>query len=218
MQTALTPEQKIDALFKQEFITAEDYNKLTPEEKELCNKKQLEIVKQLEGKELTTFIDKIHQTMPADFNEDLWERNHDRICCVINETMQTQHRLPSKSEIATKTGLSRNTVSKHLTEFREHKLSSERKERFGLMEQTIMTALYTKCIQGDVNAMRFYFEVTGLINKGAGASVIENQHNYIQINNLKLSQEEIQKLSPKQLKQIEAIVKSGSLVDKKGKE
>jgi hypothetical protein len=37
--------------------------------------------------------------------------------------------------------------------------------------------------------------------------IIENQHNYIQINNKRLSQEEIQKLSPERLKQAEELLR-----------
>jgi hypothetical protein len=206
MKPSRALQSKIDALFEQQTITEEDYKSLNWKEKLLFDEKRNSFMGELKGEQLSAFLDKIECTMPLDFNEEMWELNHDKICDYINETLQRCRRMPSKSEIAKKTGLARTTVYKHLNSFTKGELYKERDERFKLMRQTIMTALYTKCIHGDVNAMRFYFEVMGLTNKNTGNNIIATQHNYIQINNLKLSQEEIQKLSPEQLKQIEAII------------
>jgi hypothetical protein len=206
METSHLPEKKIEALFKQPFVTAEDYNNLTAEEQKLFKKEQERLFAELKGKELNTVIDKIQETLPANMNEELWEINHDLICSAINIALQNNNRMPSKVEIARKTGLSIVTVSKHLKENATNQLNIERKEQYKFMEPALMAALYKKCIHGDVNAIKFYFEVTGLTSKSEN-TVIANQNNYIQINNLKFSQEEIEKLKPGQLKQIEAIIK-----------
>jgi hypothetical protein len=211
MNTTDASKNKIEALFKQPFITAEDYNNLSPEEKGLFKEEQARLFKELKGKELSALLDKVHETLPANLNEELWELNHDKICSVINKALLTKNRMPSKTEIAKETGLSLVTIRKHLKEHATNILNIERKEQYKFMEQALMAALYNKSIMGDVNAIKFFFEATGLRNTGSkGNNIIANQNNYIQINNLKLSQEELEKLSPEQLMQIEAIVKRNS--------
>ncbi len=212
METTELSKNKIEALFKQPFITAEDYNNLSPDEKVLFKEEQARLFKELKGKELSALLDKVHETLPANLNEELWELNHDKICSVINKALLTNNRMPSKTEIAKETGLSVVTIRKHLKEHATNLLNIERKEQYKFMESALMAALYNKSIMGDVNAMKFFFEATGLHNtSGKGNNIIANQHNYIQINNLKLSQEELEKLSPEQLKQIEAIVRENTI-------
>jgi len=203
------PENKVEALLEKELITPDDISALSAEEKDVFNKRKGELISSLEGAELNAFIEKIAPLLPQDVNAELWERNRDKICSVINRLIQENNRMPSHSEIARETGLSRKTVKKHMDDSK-NPLFDERKEQYKFMAPVLLAPLYNKAVQGDISAMKFYFEVTGLLNKGknAGNNVIANQHNYIQINNLKLSQEEIQKLSPEKLTQIEAFIKS----------
>jgi len=96
MKTTRSSKEKIEALFKQPFITAEDYNNLRPEEQILFKKEQERLFSELEGKELAAAIDKVQETLPANMNEELWEINHDKICAVINVALQRDNRMPTK--------------------------------------------------------------------------------------------------------------------------
>jgi hypothetical protein len=60
---------------------------------------------------------------------------------------------------------------------------------------------------GDIGSQKLYFNVMGFLNNGQGMQ-IQNQNNFIQINNTILSQETIRHLSPEQLFTIENILKS----------
>jgi DNA invertase Pin-like site-specific DNA recombinase len=59
----------------------------------------------------------------------IWEANHNRITAAIANLMQEYGRMPSKNEIATKTDLSRQTVHKHLAEYRVHPLYQDEIEQ-----------------------------------------------------------------------------------------
>jgi hypothetical protein len=57
-----------------------------------------------------------------------------------------------------------------------------------------------------VKAARLYFEMVGAMNKQQPNTVINEQNNYIQINNTILSQQNLKQLSKEQLNQIEHII------------
>ena len=57
-----------------------------------------------------------------------------------------------------------------------------------------------------MKAARLYFEMVGATKKQSAGTVINEQNNYIQINNTILSQENLKQLSEAQLNQIENII------------
>ena len=59
-----------------------------------------------------------------------------------------------------------------------------------------------------MRAARLYFEMAGITNKQQANTVINEQNNYIQINNTKLSQQNLEQLSAEQLNQIENIIRN----------
>jgi hypothetical protein len=202
---------KVEAILNKEVITPEDTKSLTDEERKLFKKKIAELCDNAKDNERTALLSKLGQIAPAEVQHQLWENNHTNISATIAQLMYKLGRMPTKAEVARATGLSRVTIYNHLKQYRYHEIFAERKEEFRYMEETLMAALFKKALQGDVKSARLYFEMAGLIGKAgtSGKNVIENQHNYIQINNIKLSQEEVQKLSPEKLTQIEEILKKG---------
>jgi hypothetical protein len=149
-------------------------------------------------------------------NEAIWEENHVRIIACINNCISKNGIMPSKSLIARLTGLQRKSVAKHLESFSGDANAAERTGRFKFTQDALMASLYKKAVGGDVSAIKFLYELMGLHGKKPASLpaipaqpnsvTIHNQHNYIQINGIKLSQEEVQQLQPEQLKQIESIL------------
>ena len=63
-----------------------------------------------------------------------------------------------------------------------------------------------------MKAARLYLEMVGATNKRQANTVINEQNNYIQINNTILSQENLKQLSTEQLNQIENIITNNGCV------
>jgi hypothetical protein len=90
-------------------------------------------------------------------------------------------------------------------------------EKFKMLNPNLLSTLYNMGQQGDLKAAKLFFDRTDAPEKNNTANqnytetglvrVIENQHNYIQVNQTRLSQEEIQKLPPERLKQIEELLR-----------
>ncbi len=163
---------------------------------------------ELEGHDLDKFWQKIEAITDEDTKNGLWESNHIKITGAISNLIGEKNRMPSKSEIAAKIGLSRQTVHKHLKEYDSHPLYLGQIKQLQIMTAGILAKLYYFALQGDVKAAKLFLDATGNLNHSSNPMFIQNQNNYIQINGIVLSPESIKLLSPEQLTQIENIVKT----------
>ena len=119
--------------------------------------------------------------------------------------------MPTKTEIATKTVLSRQTIHKHLKDFATHPLYAEQMLQFKIMADRVMAKVLKIAVlgEGNVKAARLYFELLGYLGGQSGLNTtINTQNNYIQINGTVFSQESIKHLKPEQLNQIENLIKN----------
>ena len=118
--------------------------------------------------------------------------------------------MPSKNEIALETDLSRQTIHKHLKEYAQHPQYVQQAEQFRLMTTKVLAKVLQLALNGNIKAAKLYLNTVGEVNNKqlSTHTLIQNQHNYIQINGTKLSQETIQYLNAEQLNTIENIVKT----------
>ena len=128
----------------------------------------------------------------------MWEDNHRRIINEISKYIDNTGRMPTMFELMDKTGLSRQTLGKHLKEYRSHPQYIEHMEQFRFMGQRVLSKMFELAMSGNVRAARLYLEMVGGMN---GNCRIEN--NYIQINSLLLTQESLTKLNDRQLSSLE---------------
>jgi hypothetical protein len=75
------------------------------------------------------------------------------------------------------------------------------------MAPHLLANVYKLALSGDVRAARLYFEIIGAKTTQPQNTLPGTQHNYIQINNTILSQENLARLTTEQLNQIEGIIK-----------
>lgn len=122
--------------------------------------------------------------------------------------------------------LSRQTIHKHLKDYKNSPYHAEYMEQFQIMQFKLMTAILQYGISGDMKAAKLYLECLGTLKKGLSGNnnngsnnntLIQNQNNYIQINGMVLSQETVKNLNPDQLNAIEGILKTveGKEIEKK---
>jgi hypothetical protein len=140
-------------------------------------------------------------------NELMWEENHTKILNAIILQTLDNGRPPGKAEIAKRSGLSRQTVDKHM----EHiSLSQEPILDAGylpLITNRIITTMMTAALKGNLRAAKMYLELVSKTNQPAQQNTVINNHlNFIQLNNTQVTQETIQKLSPYQIALIEDII------------
>lgn len=202
-------EKKINNLLDQTTITPEDIKDLNQMERERLGEKATLIVNQLTGEARDNFIEKIERVLHPT-NSNVWEYNQLVISKAVADFMGRYGVMPTAKAIAEQTGISRQTVAKHIKEYRRHPEFLAEMEQFKFMGHNILAKVFKFASDGDMRAARLYFEMIGALDK-RGSNVVNEQNNYIQINNTILSQENLKQLSQEQLAQIESIVANREL-------
>ena len=197
---------KIDSLFTIKKIALTDIEDLNNLERDYLAKRATEILKGLTAGERDDFLDKIELIVPAFTKSDIWEHNHFKISSAITKFMCGNGVMPTKNAIAQETGLSRQTVAKHLEAYNTHPEHIAELEQFRFMAPRVLANVFKFAVNGDMKAARLYMEMVGTIKKKQSDTVVNKQNNYIQINNTILSQENLMRLTAEQLNQIENII------------
>ena len=210
LQKFTETDKKISMLLEKKKITQNDIDTLLNyEERRSLEKVLIQKINESKGDELEKLLKQIDEILPTDTKNQLWENNHLLITVSMSKFIDEHGKMPTKSQIATDTGLSRQTVYKHLNGFAEHPLYSEQLKQFKFMADRVLAKVIKLAGQGDVKAARLYFDVMGnLISHTSNDTLIKNQNNYIQINGTILSQETIKQLSSEQLNTFETILKT----------
>jgi len=212
--TALTKftasKRKIDRLLSLNKIAPKDIEGFTELERDYFRETSAATLQQLKGEERDNFINKMELIVPAETKSQIWEYNHFVISSAVAKLMREQGFMPDKTDIAKATGLSRQTIAKHLKEYKTRPEYAEELEQFKFMAPRILANVFKFALNGDMKAARLYFEMVGTVNKQQAGTVVNEQNNYIQINNTILSQENLKQLSAEQLNQIENIIMSAA--------
>jgi hypothetical protein len=210
LQKFTETEAKINKILLLEKITPKDIEILNESESSSLMGILTEKFNNLKGTERDRFYKKIELITSDTTKNQLWEYNHNRITFAISTLMMEYGRMPTKTEIATNTELSRQTIHKHLKEYATHPQYLEQIEQFRFMTSKVLAKVFQHAVNGDIGAAKLYFNVMGLLSNGQkpNNTLIQNQNNYIQINGTVLSQESIKQLKPEHLNSIEAILRT----------
>ncbi|HUS86208.1 MAG TPA: hypothetical protein VMW76_03125 [Bacteroidales bacterium] len=209
LQKFTETENKIVKILALEQITPSDLESLSNPEKDRLNAVLTEKFKELKGTGRDKFLKKIEPVITDITKNELWESNHNQITYAISTLMQEYGRMPTKTEIAIKTELSRQTIHKHLKEYINHPQYLQQVEQFRFMTSKVLARVFQFAVNGDIGAAKLYFNVMGNLNGQPSNNIlIQNQNNYILINGMVLSQETIEHLNPEQLNSIETILKA----------
>jgi hypothetical protein len=206
LETLSEAKKKVDELLTRGKLTVSDIQCFSKTERDYFQKFAVKMLDSLEGEAKNQFFKKIEGVVGENMRNEFWEQNHDLITKALAKLMHQTHIMPTTSVIAKATGLSRQTVARHLKEHRTHPQYAEEMNRFKALSSTVLSDVFLSAMGGDIKAARLYFEMTGDLEKRHSAPVVNEQKNYIQINNTILSQENLKKMSAAQLKQIELIV------------
>ena len=198
--------QKVEHLLTLKEITTADIAGLTQTERQHLAETCTEMLRQLNGTERDSFLQRIDLIIPAGTKSDIWEHNHSAITGAVSKLMGRHGLMPTKSDIAEETGLSRQTVAKHFKEYKRHPDFTGQMEQFKFMAPSLLAGVYRQALKGDIRAAKLYLQIAGATEKQQAGTVVNEQNNYIQVNNTILSQENLERLTADQLNQIESII------------
>lgn len=214
LQKLTLSEIKFEQLILKDKLTKSDLESFTDQdhlEWRAFVAKKMNLIK---GDDLEIFVERIEDVMPAHLKSQYWEQNHIRITTGMAVYLKENGVVPTKTTLAEKTGISRQTIHKHLREFDKHPHYLEQISKYKAMATILMGNLFQNGMNGDVKASRLFLELSGFAGI-AGQSdpppVVNNnatQNNYLQINGTMVTQETLSHLLPDQLMQFENLVKS----------
>jgi len=208
MSTLTAPATKINHLLALEKITPKDIEGLNQAERQHLAETSTQLLAPLKDVERDNFLNKIELIVPESTKTAIREYNHSLINSAVSNYMGKHGVMPNKSAIARETGLSRQTVAKHFVTYKRHPEHTAEMEQFKFMAPNVLATVFKQALNGDIKAARLYLEMVGATNKQTSATVINEQNNYIQINNTILSQQNLEQLTTDQLNQIENIIRN----------
>jgi DNA-binding phage protein len=202
--------EKVNEVLLLKRIEPTDLEQLSEVEKDSLYSILNHKLNNLKGDERDTFLKKFDAIIPQSTKNQLWEYNHNKVTTAITLIMQDCGAMPSVSQIAEKAGLSRQTVSKHIKDFKTNPQYLEYAEQFKFMGTKLLAKLFQFALAGDLGAAKLYFNVIGALSseQANNSTLIQNQSNYIQINNTVISQETVKQLNPEQLNSLETIFRT----------
>ena len=211
LQKLTDSQRKVLETLDRPKVTKADIKSFSKEEIELMRTAVNERLDTLRDEELDRFLDKVSDIISPDSKNAIWENNHRSIVIQISEFIDLTGRMPTMFELSDRTGLSRQTLSKHLKEYRDHPQYLDYLEQFRFMGQRVLSKMFKLAVNGDVRAGRLYLEMVGGVMDGSGRG--GGTRNYIQINNTILTQEAIQSLPKSQLSRIEDVLREVRIVE-----
>ncbi|WP_282117734.1 hypothetical protein [Maribacter aquivivus] len=138
------------------------------------------------------------------FKNSTYEANHHIITSFIHNHILENNCFPPTGHIAHKTGLSRQTIYKHLKTGLKNKYNTLITGKMEYMATHALSKLYLIGItQDNATALKSFIELSSREFKKQPSNSINN---YIQINNLKISKEEFNQLPNDTILKIEKLI------------
>lgn len=137
------------------------------------------------------------------FRNQTYENNHYSITNAIHNSIIENRCFPTITLIARDTGLSRQTIYRHLNNGLKDKYNSLVMGKMEYMASHALSKLYLIGVRdNNAAALKNFIELSGAISKQPAANI----NNYIQINNLRISKDEFDQLPKSTIIQIEKLI------------
>lgn len=200
---------KFEALLQQPRINLTDYNALTQDEKGAFLLQVSTELSLLTGEARDEFEYKIDPILHPESKRQIWENNHIMIKIALENHVKQFGSMPTRTQLAAMTGISRQSIGEHIKAFEKNEHYHAQQEQHKIASEQLLDAVLQKAFKGDMRAAQMYFNLTKPKTAPATTgkrTVVQNQNNYIQINNTVLSQDKLNQLTPEQLTAIEGII------------
>ena len=135
-----------------------------------------------------------------------WENNHSAIVRAVSILMNEHGRVPSTTEIARQTNLSRQTVAKHLQTFTSHPLYREEIEQFRSQSKDVLAIISNHALNGNMKAIKLYLHIVTEMHAHPDQKPLEYECCLL-VNRTKFDQQKIDRLTQQQRDDIFKIVR-----------
>ena len=143
------------------------------------------------------------ETVIEDVRNTTYEANHIIITSCIHNFLLEYRRFPTMSMIQKKTKLSRQTVYNHLKYGINSKHNKLVKGANEIMSLNALSKLYLIGIEDrNVNALKHFIQLSGIVSTNQTTNV----NNYIQTNNLRISNEDFNNLPSEIILEVEQFI------------
>ena len=166
-------------LSKSDKVTVEQFQQLTKAEQEELIKigeKQYNDAKRSD-KDVVLF--RYDFLFDRQAKNKLYEHNHRNILYAIDREVRKGGWIPSVTEIAKATDLSRQTVTKHLRDFQDSDLYNEQQAKLESMRFSVLGLLYKLSVEGNLKACKLFLDYSkGNTFGNIGTFIDKQQNNY----------------------------------------
>lgn len=149
------------------------------------------------------FLKRFDFLFDEEVKNNLWQENHRRILSAINNLTLSKGRFPSRVEISTETSLSQRTVNKHLKNYFGSNEYFAKREEMIMLRENVLASMFKEARSGDPRAAKVFLMATDQFTQ---PPIIKNQTNYIQINGLVITQEQLSQLPAEKLNEVHQIL------------
>jgi hypothetical protein len=171
----------VSELKKVKEIQIEDFEKLNKDERIELMTYFNDLQLKSKGVEKDKVFKKVWNVLEKDVKNDIWEYNHETILLKMHKHIIDNGRMPLMRDLETSTELSRQTITKHLKEYKESELYSDYKEQYKMLHSKVLDVVYKISMTGDIKACKLFLEATGEMIK-ANTYIDKQQNNHTQNN------------------------------------
>lgn len=204
-------------LLKKEIITKDDLNSFSDEEQTEIFQTISKLYNEAKGKEKDKIYLQASEIIAPETKNSIWEVNHNQIICFIHNGIIQNNKMPTIIDLVEKTGLSRQTITKHLKEFKENDLYKEHKAQFQILATSVLKKLFDLSMNGSVQACKIFLDAIGETNQSIKANQYidkqQNNYNAEPVENLTIEQR-LQRLNLTENELIDYLEKINSKLEK----
>lgn len=129
------------------------------------------------GIEKEEIYKKVWNILDENVKNSIWEYNHESILQKMHNHLIENGRMPLMRDLENSTGLSRQTITKHLKEYKECQLYNDYKEQYKMLHSKVLDIVYKVSLTGDIRACKLFLEATGEMVKNNTTTFIDKQQN-----------------------------------------
>ena len=181
-------------------------NRLTPEERDAIEAILKTVISPAED-ENEEPADTAERELEETRNRN-WENNHYAILTQTYFMMNENARMPSYTELAVATGLSRQTISQHFREFAWQPMHLAEIEQLKSLAPQLLTVVANEAMNGNIKASKLFFKLVEEICPAPDDNNPAQMNNYMLVNGIMIDQPLMDKIGYEKRQAIEDVFKN----------
>ncbi len=200
------------------LLSPKDIKHLSADERELMLQEYLRRVQNITGTARDAYQQQIDDLLSGEVRNALWEENRALITNAISSHLQLHGTVPGKTKLSLLTGLSRQTIHRHLKEYNTSPYMADEADKLKVISADLMFQLGRQAMGGCIKSAKLFFTLTGHIrNAGSYYSIFSQTTESFRpqttlastgprIGSLPITQQDLNKLPPDEQLQIADLI------------